>query len=156
MIKEAYIRPAVKNDLAQVLSLYAQPELDDGRVLPMDRAEAIFERMQAYPHYKLYVAEAGQKILGVFALLIMDNLGHLGAPSAIIEHVAVAPECQGQSIGTQMMKFAMAECRKAGCYKIALSSNKKRIQAHRFYEKLGFVQHGYSFVVEGNNEDKGI
>ncbi len=148
MIREVHIRKAVKQDLFSILALYAQPELDDGRMLPLDRAEAVFERMGRYPNYHLFVAEDGSKIVGVFALLIMDNLGHLGTPSAIIEQVAVAPVFQGQGIGSQMMKFAMQECRKAGCYKIALSSNMKRVRAHRFYERLGFVQHGYSFVVE--------
>jgi len=148
MIKEVHIRKAGKLDLPSVLTLYAQPELDDSRMLPLDRAKAVFEHMGQYPNYHLFVAEDGSKIVGVFALLIMDNLGHLGTPSAIIEQVAVAPACQGQGIGSQMMKFAMQECREAGCYKIALSSNKKRVRAHRFYEKLGFVQHGYSFVVE--------
>jgi len=148
MIKEVHIREADKPDLPHILSLYAQPELDNGAMLSLSQAEAIFERMQVYPYYKLYVAEAQNNICGVFALLIMDNIGHLGTPSAIIEQVAVDPDRQGEGIGMRMMKFAMQECRKAGCYKIALSSNKKRVRAHRFYEKLGFVQHGYSFVVE--------
>jgi GNAT superfamily N-acetyltransferase len=47
-----------------------------------------------------------------------------------------------------MMKHAMDECQKIGCYKLALSSNKIRIDAHRFYENLGFKQHGISFSVE--------
>jgi GNAT superfamily N-acetyltransferase len=148
MIKEVHIREAGKPDLPHILSLYAQPELDDGQMLPLDQAEAVFERMQQYPNYHLYVAEAQGEVQGVFALLIMDNLGHVGTPSAVIEMVAVTPEYQGSGIGSAMMQFAMQECRKAGCYKIALSSNKKRVRAHRFYEKLGFIQHGYSFVLE--------
>jgi GNAT superfamily N-acetyltransferase len=64
-----------------------------------------------------------------------------------VEDVAVAPERQGQGIGRAMMEHALAECRKAGCYKLALSSNVKREGAHRFYESLGFERHGYSFAV---------
>jgi len=55
---------------------------------------------------------------------------------------------KGQGIGTAMMQFAMEECRKAGCYKLSLSSNLQREAAHRFYEGLGFKKHGFSFVVE--------
>jgi len=46
-----------------------------------------------------------------------------------------------------MMAHALEECRRAGCYKLALSSKVKRDGAHRFYESLGFERHGYSFAV---------
>ena len=44
-----------------------------------------------------------------------------------------------QGIGRAMMAHALEECRKAGCYKLALSSNVQRANAHRFYESLGFT-----------------
>jgi hypothetical protein len=46
-----------------------------------------------------------------------------------------------------MTAHALEECRKAGCYKPALSSNVKREGAYRFYESLGFERHGYSYAV---------
>ena len=55
------------------------------------------------------------------------------------------PEWQARGVGKAMMRFARARCRKAGCYKLALSSNLKRAAAHRFYESLGFEKHGFSF-----------
>jgi GNAT superfamily N-acetyltransferase len=78
----------------------------------------------------------------------MDNLGHGGTPSAVVEDVAVSPAWQGQGIGKRMMHFALAQARTAGCYKMALSSNLRRTSAHAFYESLGFRKHGYSFVME--------
>ena len=48
-------------------------------------------------------------IVGSFALLIMDNLGHLGAPSAIVEDVVVDPALHGCGIGRQMMEFALTK-----------------------------------------------
>jgi GNAT superfamily N-acetyltransferase len=65
----------------------------------------------------------------------------------VVEDVAVAPSRQGQGIGRAMMAHAIEECRKAGCYKLALSSNVKRAAAHKFYESLGFERHGYSYAV---------
>ena len=97
------------------------------------------------PNYTLYVAEVDRQIVGSFALLIMDNLGHLGAPSAIVEDVVVDPALQGQGIGRAMMDFAVARAREKRCYKMVLSSNAKRERAHAFYERLGFERHGYSF-----------
>jgi GNAT superfamily N-acetyltransferase len=45
------------------------------------------------------------------------------------------------------MEHARQQCRAAGCYKMALSSNLNRESAHRFYDALGFERHGYSFVI---------
>lgn len=142
------IRPAQRADLAAILALHAELEFDAERaVLDLRSAEKLFDRIASYPSYKLYVASSAEKIVGTFALLIMDNLAHLGAPSGIVEDVVVHPEYQGLGIGKQMMQFAMERCKQAGCYKLALSSNAKREQAHQFYENMGFEKHGYSFLI---------
>jgi GNAT superfamily N-acetyltransferase len=104
--------------------------------------------MRAYPDYQLYVAMAQGEIVGVFALLVMDNLGHLGAPSGVVEDVVVREDWRHRGIGQEMMGFAMEYCKSRGCYKLALSSNIHREEAHGFYESLGFTKQGYSFVVE--------
>jgi GNAT superfamily N-acetyltransferase len=142
------VRKASAADIAAVLGLYAQPDLDDGNVLPVDQAVALFERFGRYPDYTLYVAEQDHEIVGSFALLVMDNLGHLGSPSGIVEDVVVAPARQGNGIGQAMMRFALQRCREKGCYKLMLSSNAKRARAHAFYESLGYERHGYSFRVD--------
>jgi len=48
----------------------------------------------------------------------------------------------------EMMQFAIATCREKSCYKVCLSSNLKRENAHQFYEGIGFRKHGYSFLTE--------
>ena len=141
------IRKASRQDLGAILALYAEPDIDDGHVLDLSDAERIFERMQRYPNYATYVAVLEGEVVGTFSLLIMDNLAHMGAPSGVVEDVVVHSRWRGQGVGRRMMRFAMERCREAGCYKLALSSNRKRADAHRFYESLGFVRHGYSFIV---------
>lgn len=103
--------------------------------------------MARYPDYTLYVAVNGDHVIGTYALLIMDNLGHLGAPSAVIEDVAVDPAWQGRGVGTMMMNHALEIASAKSCYKAMLSSNLKRERAHAFYESLGFERHGYSYRV---------
>lgn len=144
------MRQAQADDLPAVLELYAQPGLDDGRVLTVEEADALFAEFARYPNYRLFVAcdERDGAIVGSYALLVMHNLAHRGTPSAIAEDVVVAPARQGQGIGRQMMAHAMAQARQAGCYKLVLSSNRKRQAAHAFYESLGFAQHGLSFLIE--------
>jgi GNAT superfamily N-acetyltransferase len=39
-----------------------------------------------------------------------------------------------------MMRWALERCREKGCGMVQLTSNKKRLDAHRFYVRLGFQQ----------------
>jgi GNAT superfamily N-acetyltransferase len=142
------VRKASAADIPAVLRLYAQPDLDDGNVLTVEQGVALFERFGRYPDYTLYVAEQDDEVVGSFALLVMDNLGHLGSPSGIVEDVVVAPARQSSGIGAAMMRFALERCREKRCYKLMLSSNAKRARAHAFYESLGYERHGYSFRVD--------
>ena len=142
------VRPATDADLPAVLSLDAQPDLDDGCVLPIIDARRLFARFKQYPDYTLYVADRGGLIVGSFALLVMDNLGHLGRPSAVVEDVAVAPATQGRGVGRAMMDFARHKSAEKGCYKLTLSSNARRERAHAFYESLGFERYGYCFRLD--------
>jgi GNAT superfamily N-acetyltransferase len=92
-------REASKEDISEVLRLYAQPDLDNGKVVSRYEAERHFDRIAGYPDYNIYIAFCEGQIVGTFALLIMDNLAHMGAPSAIIEDVAVDPKWQGRGVG---------------------------------------------------------
>ncbi len=149
-----HIRQATEADLPAVLALYAQPGMDDGDVLSPGEARELFAQFARYPNYRLFVAceggEAGEggEVVATYALLVMHNLAHRGTPSAIAEDVVVAPGRQGQGIGRQLMAHAIEQARQAGCYKLALSSNSKRAQAHAFYDSLGFKRHGLSFLIE--------
>jgi len=142
------IQEATDKDLGFILSLFKQPDVDNNKILSVEKAKKVFNRIQSYPCYKIYVARAGDKIVGTFSLLIMDKLAHMGVPSGVVEDVVVHKEWQGKGIGKKMMEFAMNLCKKMGCYKLMLSSDIKREVAHNFYESLGFKKHGYSFVVQ--------
>lgn len=140
------IREAGEAALPAVIALYAQPEHDDGMVLPVEEAARGFRRFAYYP-YRLFVAVDDGRVVGSYALLIMDNLGHLGAPSAIVEDVVVDPAAQGTGVGKAMMRQALADARARGLLQGGAVGNAKRDRAHAFYESLGFQRHGYSFLV---------
>ena len=144
---ELSLREAQESDLRHILDIYAQPGVDDGEVFTEAEARLHYQRFGQYPSYRLFVTVLDGQIVGTFALLIMDNLGHLGAPSAIVEDVAVGPVLHGRGVGRAMMAFAMERAKEKHCYKIVLSSNAKRERAHAFYEQIGFERHGYSFRV---------
>ena len=139
-------RTANEADVAELLRLYGQ--LSSGRSgLDGDRLRTLLRKIATYPDYAVYLACDGETVVGTFALLIMDALGDRLAPAGVVEDVVVDGSRRGQGIGRAMMEFAMAKCTEAGCYKMALSSNINRADAHRFYESLGFEKHGYSFLV---------
>jgi GNAT superfamily N-acetyltransferase len=50
----------------------------------------------------------------------------------------VAAPLRGQGLGREMLSWAIEEARKAGCGLVQLTSNKRRGDAIRFYESLGF------------------
>ena len=141
------IRRATDSDLKEVIRL--QHQLDGAEPqISEENAARIFARMNTYPDNVLFVAEKDGTIAGTFTLLIFDKLGHNGKPAGIVEDVVVDQNSRGLGIGGEMMRFAMDYCRARGCYKLALSSNAKRTEAHAFYENLGFRRHGFSFLVE--------
>ena len=131
-----------------ILKLYAAEDIDNGKVLSVPEAEAIFMKMMTSPNYKLFVAKYEGAIVGTFALAIMDNLAHLGKSSGLVEDVVVAKEMRSKGIGKKMMEYALDICKENNCYKMCLSSNLIRKRAHSFYENLGFKKHGYSFLIE--------
>lgn len=141
------IRLAERSDLPAVLRLLRAFDPPGAPEPDREEAERVFARIESYPDFAVYIAEDGDQAVGTFSLLVMDNLAHGFTPAGLVESVVVAEGRRGQGIGSAMMRFAMDRCAEAGCYKLALSSNVRREDAHRFYERLGFVQHGLSFSV---------
>jgi GNAT superfamily N-acetyltransferase len=141
------IRDARDEDLPGLLRVLAESGIDRGASFTLDEAREHLARIRQWPNFRLLVALADGAIAGTYSLVILDKLGKRGTPAGVVEDVAVLPGMQGRGIGRAMMEHAIDECRRAGCYKLALSSNMKRGEAHRFYEALGFERHGYSFAV---------
>jgi GNAT superfamily N-acetyltransferase len=141
------IRDAGDSDLPAVLHVLAEAGIDQGHSFTLAEAREHWASMRAYPGMRLLVAEVDGQIAGTYTLLILPKLGKRGTPAGVVEDVAVLPSFRGRGIGRAMMAHALEQCRAAGCYKLALSSNLRRDDAHRFYESLGFERHGYSFAV---------
>jgi len=145
------IREAVEAELPELLEILTGMDGEDG--LEPGEALPIWRRINEYPYYKIFVAECDRMIIGTCSLIIIDNLGHKGAKLAVAESMIIRPEFRGRGIGSQMMQFVMKRAREENCYKLMLSSNKKRAFAHRFYKQLGFQQHGISYMIEVGKND---
>lgn len=139
-VDDVSVRHAQADDLAGLLGLYC--ELADGRpgALPADgpaAAHLLCEVLQN-PARSLLVAEVGGRLAGTADLMVVANLTHGGRPWAIVENVVVSAAARGHGIGTVLMEHVVELARRAGCYKIQLLSRKQRVDAHRFYRRLGF------------------
>jgi ribosomal protein S18 acetylase RimI-like enzyme len=138
------IRRAVEGDLPDVVRLFAIP--NDGNVqdenpsAPLDPCYAdALARMAADPNNALLVAEVDGSVVGVFQFTVIQHVAFRGGRVAQIENVVVAPEVRGHGIGETMMRWAVDEARRRGCFRVQLTSNKVRKRAIAFYERLGFV-----------------
>ena len=136
------VRLATVEDLPRLIELLAQLSLDAPREAlspPLPEAyRRAFEEIANDPRQRLFVLEAAGRIVGSACLVIVPNLTHEGRPYAIVENVVIDEQSRGEGYGELLMRHVMAEAQRAGCYKLALTSNKQRPDAHRFYRRLGF------------------
>ncbi|MDB4970016.1 MAG: GCN5-related N-acetyltransferase [Myxococcales bacterium] len=136
------IRRARREDVAALVALYADDFLGAGREHPrrLGGYLAAFEVIDADANHELMVAEdEGGAVVGTFQLTFITHLSHGGSKVAEIEAVRVAAAVRGRGVGAEMMRWAIGRAREAGCRRVQLTSHGQRVDAHRFYERLGFV-----------------
>jgi GNAT superfamily N-acetyltransferase len=134
------VRPAVEADLPDILRLLLEDRATPSSELSPHApcyVEALRE-MQASPGSRTYVAEVDGRIVGTFMLSFLRHLMRRGSLVAQIEAVRIDPSLRGRGLGTAMMRWAIEQARRRHCSTVQLTSNKKRKDAHRFYERLGF------------------
>ncbi len=137
--EEVTIRRARRDDVAAIVAMYASSSLHGHESLDADRTEA-FAEIDADPKQLLCVAELAGRVVGTFHLTTLRYLSFGGARAMLIEAVHVLESERNRGIGKTMMRFAIDEARRRGCQRVQLTSNKKRADAHRFYERLGFTR----------------
>lgn len=120
--------------------------------LPLDPAyEAAFTAIDADPNQELIVAEQGDRIVGTLQLSYLPGLGFKGAWRGQIESVRIASDLRGKGLGEQLITWAVERCRARGCRLVQLTSQANRLDAHRFYTRLGWDQShlGFKLSLEG-------
>ncbi len=138
------MREAVEGDLPAIVALLDDDAQSRGREdprLPLAAAYlAAFGAIDRDPDQLLIVAEQGGAIVGTMQLSFLPGLSFRGAWRGQIEAVRIARERRGQGLGMQLIEWAIARCRDRGCRMVQLTSKTTRTDAHRFYERLGFVR----------------
>jgi ribosomal protein S18 acetylase RimI-like enzyme len=137
------IREARRDDLPRVVALLADDPLGASRELPGEPLDpayaAAFDAMAAQGGNVLLVAVAGDQVVGCLQLIVIPGLSRAGMLRGQIEGVRVASAHRGRRIGERLVEAAVERARAAGCGLVQLTSDASRADAHRFYERLGFV-----------------
>ena len=144
-ISKVIIRRTRREDVGIIVAMLADDPLGGSREriedpLPPSYYSA-FETLQRDPNIQLVVAEDGEgAVVGCLQLCILPGLSSQGASRGLIEDVRVASHCRSRGIGEQLVQWAVTDARSKGCKLVELLTHHTRIDAQRFYERLGFAR----------------
>src|SRR5258705_999821 len=138
------VRRARREDVGAIVRMLADDALGVSRErleeqLPPCYFQA-FEKVARDPNLKLVVAEEGGAVVGCLQLCILPGLSSQGASRGLIEDVRVASDRRSRGIGEQLVRWALAEACARGCKLVELLTHHTRVDAQRFYERLGFAR----------------
>jgi ribosomal protein S18 acetylase RimI-like enzyme len=138
------LRPARREDVAAIVAMLADDALGRGREriedpLPKSYYDA-FDKVAHDPNIQLMVAEGGDgSVVGCLQLCILPGLSSQGASRALIEDVRVSTTLRSQGIGELLVRWAIGEAQARGCKLVELLTHQTRVDAQRFYKRLGFA-----------------
>ena len=138
------IRRARRQDVGRIVAMLADDALGRARErietpLPDSYFQA-FARLEADPNITLVVAEEAGGVVGCLQLCVLPGLSSQGASRALIEDVRVDSARRSRGIGEQLVRWAFDEARAQGCKLVELLTHNTRIDAQRFYQRLGFAR----------------
>jgi GNAT superfamily N-acetyltransferase len=137
-------RNATPADLPFIIALIVEDSVVSTGDDPADAAHPDYVNALAEitndPNEEMIIVEEDGAPVGCFQLSYLPGLMRRGMKRGQIEVVHVAEAHRNRGIGAEMMRWAIERCRENGCSMVQLTSNKKRTDAHRFYERLGFLK----------------
>lgn len=148
-------RDAIPADIATIIGLSHAGDARGRDTPPLDpatlddpRYRAAFDDIAADPSHRLVVAERNGEIVGTIQISYIPGMPNFGMKRGMLENVHIRADQRGSGLGTEMMLWAIERCREAGCGLVQLTSNKLRLDAHRFYGKLGFTKSHEGFKLK--------
>jgi GNAT superfamily N-acetyltransferase len=134
-------RDAGRADLPAILALLVDDVLGRDRDSDVvdERYERAFDAVAASPAVRLVVADDESDVVGCMQLTTIPGLSRHGATRLLVEAVRVRSDRRGAGVGAAMMGWAIDNARRDGIATVQLSTDKSRVDAQRFYLRLGFV-----------------
>ena len=137
------IRRATIDEVPRIVALLADDVLGREREqyrlpLPQPYYDA-FAEIDADPNHELMVmVEDGHTIVGTLQLSFLPYLTYQGGIRAQIEQVRIHSEFRGLGLGHRFFTWAIERAKERGAHLLQLTTDKKRPEALKFYEQLGF------------------
>jgi GNAT superfamily N-acetyltransferase len=136
-------RRARETDLPAIVAMLADDELgrqrEDTSHPLAECYRSAFKALDTDPNQFLAVVTEDEVVVGTLQLTFIPGLSRKGAWRGQIEAVRIAGHRRGGGFGRQMFEWAIAQCRERGCNLVQLTTDRDRLDAHRFYEQLGFT-----------------
>ena len=137
------LRDARRDEVPAIIRMLADDTLGASREVTAEPLPAsyyaAFDALARDPNNRLLIAERDGAIVGTLQVTFIVGLSRRGAKRALIEAVRVATPHRSKGIGEEIVRAAIDIARREGCSMVQLTTDKSRKDAHRFYEKLGFV-----------------
>jgi ribosomal protein S18 acetylase RimI-like enzyme len=142
MGEEITFRIAREHDLDKIVEMLANDSLGSQREryeqpLPDCYLKA-FQAISSDPNNELVVACRQNEVIGVQQITFTPYITHQGGWRATIEGVRTSSSERGKGVGTELIRWAIQRAKERGCHLVQLTTDKKRGDALRFYERLGF------------------
>jgi len=128
-----------KDDLIGILELLKQLSENpySSENIDLEYINKIWNKIENN-NIKYFLAKDNNKIIGSCYICIIPNLTNNGKSIGYIENVIVDKDYRKKGIGKKIMEMAIEYAKANNCYKVVLQSGIKRVEAHKFYEKIGF------------------
>lgn len=154
-VGDATLRRATPEDADAVIALLADDPVSAARgdvASEEDRPAYVagLREILADPSNDLLVAERDGVIVGTLQLTSIPGMARQGARRLLVEAVRVRSDLRSSGIGSGIMRWVSDSAAPAlGAAMVQLTSDASRIDAHRFYEHLGYVgsHKGFKFAV---------
>jgi len=147
-------RDAAAEDLPTLVELLANDPLGSLREAPGQGSLASYEKalaaIAADPNHEVLVAVSSGLVVGMLQLSVLPHLTYGGGWRAQIEGVRVAQHLRSKGVGRRLMTEAISRAKLRGCHLVQLTTDRKRPDALRFYESLGFeaTHHGFKLHLD--------
>ncbi len=158
---EPVLREGRTEDLPTLVRLLADDPLGSGREDPAqgdaDGYRAAMDAILADTHHHILVIEEAGAVVAMLQLSFLPHLTYQGGWRAQIEGVRVAREHRSRRFGKRLMEAAIDRAGTRGCHLVQLTTDRRRPEALRFYEALGFeaTHHGMKLHLPGVEDGSG-
>ncbi|WP_345752049.1 GNAT family N-acetyltransferase [Microbacterium rhizophilus] len=137
------VRAAGPADLDALIALIAADPVSAARgdtASDEDRAAyaSALERLQEDPSNVQLVAERGGAVIATLQLTLIPGLSRRGTTRLQVETVRVRDDLRSAGIGRALMRWVGEIAPRRGAHLVQLTSDAQRVDAHRFYERLGY------------------